>query len=369
LSPVGATQKLSPLQGFVTLFIFSTKLTPLPGLKEISLNISIAQQIKKLKAMQKIIFIFLLLLGFTQSLFAQTPQETALQWLHQHQDALAYRNQSNEDEGYIEESFRFLPDKIVERTARYDKDKQLLSSDEQDWLYRDFEPVDDISSLPIDTVNGGKLGLIRLMMTGPSLMIMNENGEYTGAISYPVFEIGFLIGDNVAKQKVLGAIKALIQLLPQKASPVSKYSDNIRRDFQLLEATINQQKFPFPATMGYRITAALKDMDRLTIYESRPHFVQEYTLLLHRLEKFTLLPDTTGYNQDALHFVLKMKDSVLVASAQKNHRTKYSKQPWAIFTLENPHLIAKTEVLLTNICRDNYNRKKWNEAKKLEETF
>jgi hypothetical protein len=218
--------------------------------------------------MQKAIFMLLLVsLGFTQNLLAQAPQDTALQWLLQHQDALTYRNQSNEDEGYIEESFRFLPDKIVERTVRYDKDKELLSLNEQDWLYSDFQPIDDIGSLAIDTVNDGKLGLIRLMMTGPSLMIINENGEYTGAISYPVFEIGFLMDDNIAKQTVLDAIKALMQLVPQEASPVSKYPDNIRKDYKMLEYTINQQKFPFPAVMGYRITAKLKDYYRLTVAE------------------------------------------------------------------------------------------------------
>jgi hypothetical protein len=139
----------------------------------------------------------------------QTEKSNALQWLQQHQKALTYRVQSNEDDGYQEESFRFLPDKIVERAELYGNDGQLLSTNEQDWFYSDFQPIGDTSSLAIDTVNSGKLGLVHLMMAGLSLM--NENDEIIGN---PVFELGFPIGDKVSKQMVLDAIKALMQLAP-----------------------------------------------------------------------------------------------------------------------------------------------------------
>lgn len=297
------------------------------------------------------------------SLQAQAVASNPLQWLQQHQGALTYRVQSSEDGGYLEESFRFLPDKIVKRSALYGNEAQLLSADEQDWFYRDFQPVDDIRSLAIDTTNNGKLCKIWLRTR---LALMNENEEIVG---YAVFGFGFAPGDSAAKQTALQAIKAVMMLVEPENIPASKYPDDIRKDYTMLENTINRQKFPFPATMGYRITAELKDDSRLAISEFRPRSSQEYTLWLPGLDRFKLLLDTTGYNKEAVHFVLKMKDSVLVTTSVNNHREKHAKQPWATFTLENPHLIAEAETLLTNICRDNYRRKKWNEAKKLEETY
>src|SRR5690606_20358278 len=108
---------------------------------------------------------------------------------------------------------------------------------------------------------------------------------------------------------------------------------------------INRQKFPFPPAKGRYIKAELKKPDRLTILESRPGVVQEYTLLLHQLQKFTLLPDTTGHHKDAVHFVLKLKDSVLVASTINNQKAQHTRQSRVIFTLENPYLIAEAETL------------------------
>jgi hypothetical protein len=293
----------------------------------------------------------------------QTEKSNPLLWLQQHQKALTYRVPGNEDDGYQEESFRFLPGKIVQQTIRYDKGRELLSSDEQDWFYSDFQPIGDIDSFAIDTVSE-KLGLIRLAMETGLTDI--RTGEIIG---YPVFELGFPMGDNVAKQKVLDAINALKKLTSQDKTSGSAYPNNIRRDYSMLANTINRQKFPFPPTMGYRITAKLKDGYRLVISESRPHFRHEFTLWLPGLVRFTLMPDTTGYNKDAVHFVLQTKDSVLVETSVNGHSSQYVRRPWAVFTLENPHLIAKTEVLLTNICYDNDRRKKWNEAKKLEETY
>lgn len=54
---------------------------------------------------------------------------------------------------------------------------------------------------------------------------------------------------------------------------------------------------------------------RMTVSEFRPHFIQEYTLSLRDLVRFTLFPDTSGYNKDAVHFVLQTKDSVLMETS------------------------------------------------------
>lgn len=161
----------------------------------------------------------------------------------------------------------------------------------------------------------------------------------------------------------------LAQTSPHKPTPNWKVYHNIQRDYKLLETTINQQKFPFPVTMGYRIKAELKDVYRLAIFESRPRFRQEFTLSLPTLITFQLQPDTTGYNSDAVHFVLKMKDSVFVITSVNNHREQYGKQSRVIFTLENPYLIAKTKTLLHNICRDNDRRRKLYEITKRERTY
>lgn len=177
---------------------------------------------------------------------------------------------------------------------------------------------------------------------------------------------------GIKMKKILYIILLLFartQDVPAQTSQYSKASRPITRDYKLLEATINRQKFPFPVTMSYRIRAELKEVYRLAIFESRPRFRQEYTMSLPALVTFRLQPDTTGHHPDAVHFVLKMKDSVFVVASLNNRREQYGKQLRVIFTLESPYLIAEAESLLNNICRDNERRRKLYEAKKLEETY
>jgi hypothetical protein len=78
------------------------------------------------------------------------------------------------------------------------------------------------------------------------------------------------------------------------------------------------------------------------------------------------IPDTTGHEKDAVHFILKMRDSVHVEATNGDNQTKYTQRKNVAFTLENPSLIAKTEALLNNICRDNYRWQRLREARILE---
>lgn len=308
------------------------------------------------------IYLVLFLIFSGNNLYAQPANSKALQWLQQHEDALAYRVQSGEEKGYLQKSFRFLADKITERSEFYGDDKQLLSANEQDWFYRDFQPVIDFNSLIIDTLYDGKLCMVRLI-TLPTLMSID--GEIIGNA---LFEFGYPTDDSVAKQRALQAVKAIMDLVAPEDSQVSN-TDDIRIDYMMLEATINQQKFPFPPTMRYSIHATLKDNHFLEISESRPHMYQSYTVSLKSILSIDKIQDTTGNEKDAVHFILKMKDSVHVETTDENNNTKYTRRKNVAFTLESPYLIAKTEALLNNICKDNYRRERLREARFLEKTY
>jgi hypothetical protein len=296
------------------------------------------------------------------NLQAQPANLKALQWLQQHQDALAYRVQSDEEEGYLQKSFRFLADKIVERAELYGDNGQLLSANEQDWLYNDFQPVIDFNSLIIDTLYNGKLCMVRLI-TLPTLMSVEG-----GIIGNALFELGYPTNDSVAKQMALHAVKAIMDLVVPEATQVSN-TDDIRIDYMMLEATINQQKFLLPPKMRYSIHATLKDNYFLKISESRPDMYQSYTVCLKSILSINKIPDTTGNEKNAVHFILKMRDSVHIETTDGDNHTKYIQQKNVAFTLEGPSLIAKTEALLNNICRDNYRWQRLREARILEETY
>jgi hypothetical protein len=306
-------------------------------------------------------FIYLILFSVFagNNLQAQSVRSEALQWLQQHQNALSYRVQSDGEEGYLQKSVRFLADKITERSELYGDDGQLLSANEQDWFYRDFQPVNDFNSLIIDTLNNGKLCMVRLI-TLPTLM--SVEGEILGNA---LFELGYPTDDSVAKQMALHAVKAIMDLV---APEVSNTYD-VRKDYRMLEVTINQQKFPFPPKMGYSIHATLKDNYFLEISESRPDMYKSYTVSLKSILSINKIPDTTGNNKNAVHFILKMKDSVHVETTDGDNHTKYARRNNVTFTLESPYLIAKTEALLNNICRDNYRRERLREARILEKTY
>lgn len=141
---------------------------------------------------------------------------------------------------------------------------------------------------------------------------------------------------------------------------------SIYRDYEMLCLTINRQHSPYPSSFRYHISAEMKNDYLLKISERREHFYQIYTLPLRNIVSFYKKTDTV-YNE-AL-FVLKMKDSILVETSDVKNKTKYIKQPQVSFTLENDYLIAQTEALLNNICRDNHRRKMLEEAKKLETTY
>lgn len=309
-------------------------------------------------------FIYLVLISFFagNKLCAQSVKSEALQWLQQHQDTLAYRVQSDGEQVYLQKSVRFLADKITERAELYGDNGQLLSANEQDWFYTDFQPVHDFNSLIIDTLYNGKLCMVRLI-TLPTLMSID--GEILGNA---LFELGYSTNDSVAKQMALHAVKAIMDLVAPEDSQVSN-TDDIRIDYIMLEATINEQQFPFPPTMRYSIHATLKDNYFLEISESRPDMYQSYTVCLKSILSIDKIPDTTGNVNDAVHFILKMRDSVFVETTDDNNHTRYARRNNVTFTLESAYLIAKTEALLNNICRDNYRWKRLREAQILEETY
>ena len=104
----------------------------------------------------------------------------------------------------------------------------------------------------------------------------------------------------------------------------------------------------------------------MEITEQRGKYKQNYRLPLQNIISVEKKTDTI-YN-NAL-FILKMKDSILVETANANNKTKYEDQQEVSFTLENEYLIAKTEALLNTICRDNHRRKLLEEEKKSETTY
>lgn len=313
-----------------------------------------------------IIFSFsLFLLAGMQKAKAQTKTET-LDWLRINLKSVVIHNNDSILPYTMTKTYTFYDDNFVVKTVKDFEDKDLNGAPafskifykniipEKDIVFQDEHP----DGINVFTITANPVYFIIGKEDAP-LSFWQHFNEPSGLDLY-------LPEDKELSRE---AVKRLMLLAETKESAVAAYPDTIQKDYKMLESIINQQKFPFPATMGYRIKATLKNIDKLTILESRPNSVREYTLKLHRLQKFTLLPDTTGYNKDAVHFVLKMKDSVLVASTNNNHKTQYTKQRRVTFTLGNPHLIAEAETLLTNIRRDNDRREKWNETKKLQATY
>lgn len=158
-----------------------------------------------------------------------------------------------------------------------------------------------------------------------------------------------------------------IQSRVADTADVGKKSDDIRRTYRMLVYAINRQRFSYPSS--HSIRATLKDHYYLTLSEFRAGMLQTYTISLRNILTFSKIPDSTGLDNEAVHLVLKMKDSVRIEMSGAKTLPSDARSVQVIFTLANPDLIAEAEALLSTICRDNYWTRKVQEAKIIEETY